>query len=102
MLCYSRFGDIIVIPDTGWFVTSKAKQYSFIIVRSGEHGYDNNAKTMRVSINKIYQLYDIMILLIHRHLWLLGDLLSSSFDNIQLYNLECGMLCTCNKTFLTI
>ena len=60
VLYYSRYGDIIVIPDTGWFVTSRSQQYSSIRVRNGEHGYDNNAETMRVSIIKIIckKLYD--------------------------------------------
>lgn len=52
VVLYSRYGDIIVIPDTGWFVTSRSQQYSSIRVRNGEHGYDNNAETMKVSIIK--------------------------------------------------
>lgn len=60
VILHSRYGDIIVIPDTGWFITSRSTNYSFIVVRSGEHGYDNNAKTMRVS--SYHQLCDYDII----------------------------------------
>ena len=67
---YSRYGDIVLIPDTGWFVTSRSDQYR---VRNGLHGYDNNAKTMRVSV---ISYADCMIVLLdHRLSWLLEDLL---------------------------
>ena len=42
---YSRYPDIIVIPDIGWYATAEGRHMS----RKGEHGWDNNAITMKVS-----------------------------------------------------
>ena len=48
-----------MIPDVGWFVTSRSPQYSYARVLKGLHGYDNNIKTMRVSKHQLLsRLYD--------------------------------------------
>ena len=42
----SRYTDINVIPDIGWYVTTKSGHTP----RHGEHGWNNNAVAMRVSL----------------------------------------------------
>ena len=42
---YSRYTDISVIPEIGWYVTTR----SGYTPRRGEHGWNNNAVNMRVS-----------------------------------------------------
>ncbi|XP_065915476.1 venom phosphodiesterase 2-like [Dysidea avara] len=75
----NRYGDIVVIPDIGWFITSRSDMYNFIVVRSGEHGYDNNAVTMRAFMAARGPAFK-------------QGYVSDSFDNTQLYNLECALL----------
>ena len=76
-----------MIPETGWYVTSRTVPYT---VNKGEHGYDNNAETMRVSI--VIYVNPAMASL-YRVLWLLEDLpLEKTISPVVLIIFNCTIL----------
>ncbi|XP_065906143.1 bis(5'-adenosyl)-triphosphatase enpp4-like isoform X2 [Dysidea avara] len=71
----NRYSDIIIIPYIGWYVTTRSGYRP----RSGEHGYNNNARTMWAFMTARGPAFK-------------KGYISPSFDNIQLYYLEAALL----------
>lgn len=82
-----------MIPEIGWYVTMSGDT-----PLHGSHGWNNNAVNMRVSVMMMLYALHVIKWLICLQAFMAArgpafkeGYIPNSFDNIQLYNLECGM-----------
>ena len=75
-----RVAPIVLVADEGWVITSRGEQgYWRRRVKGGNHGYDNQAHSMRA------------LFIAHGPAFEAGRVVEP-FENIQIYNLLCSLL----------